>query len=190
MMKDVEKRLTEILKIDQIPVVKEFSNSTAAAVLILLVKVDDEWNIVFTRRTNGVRTHQGEVSFPGGSYEQGDKDLTSTALRETFEEIGVEPDCVKILGGLNPTKTISGYCVFPFIGILKSPPVFTMNHEEVERTFLVPVRWLMNDDNIYEKDHILNGQIVKKVIHFKDFDGEHLWGLTARMTKELVDLIK
>ncbi len=189
-MKDIEKELSLLLNSELIAEVQDNSRATAAAVLILLVKVNDDWNVVYTRRTNEVRTHQGEVSFPGGAFEIGDQTLADTALRETWEEIGVDPNCIKILGGLNPTKTISGYFVYPFVGILACLPGFKINREEVERVFLIPIKWLMDDNNTYEKDHILNEQIVKKVIHYRDFDGEHLWGLTARITQEVLALLK
>jgi 8-oxo-dGTP pyrophosphatase MutT (NUDIX family) len=161
----------------------------AAAVLILLVKIKSEWNIVYTRRTNGVRTHQGEVSFPGGAYEKGDLSMDQTALRETWEEIGVKPDCIKLLGGLNPIKTISNFMVYPYVGIMNCSPVFKINVDEVETVFLIPVNWLKDEANKYEQDHIIDEHTVRRVIHYVDYHGEHLWGLTARITQEILTIM-
>lgn len=161
---------------------------SAAAVLILLVKDDDDWKIVYTRRTTGVRTHQGEVSFPGGSYEKGDDTMVQTALRETFEEIGVEPECIRILGGLDPIRTISNFMVYPFVGIMECVPEFVINPDEVERLFMIPLKWLENHENFYEQDHLVENRFVRKVIHYHDYEGEHLWGLTARITQQLLEI--
>jgi peroxisomal coenzyme A diphosphatase NUDT7 len=163
---------------------------SAAAVLILLVKINQEWNIIYTRRTHAVSTHQGEVSFPGGAYEEQDQTLVQTALRETWEEIGIEEENIKILGGLDPVITITNYLVFPFIGMMKDLVDFKINENEVERVFLIPILWLKDRSNYYEQDHLINHSMVKKVIHYKDFKDEHLWGLTARITQQLLELME
>ncbi|PKO03544.1 MAG: hypothetical protein CVU43_02120 [Chloroflexi bacterium HGW-Chloroflexi-5] len=162
----------------------------AAAVLILLVKDSDEWKIVYTRRTKNVRTHQGEVSFPGGAYEPQDENTVQTALRETYEEIGINPDCITIIGGLEPIRTISNFVVYPYVGVMECLPDFVINLDEVERIFLIPLDWLTNPDNFYEQDHMVENQFFHKVIHYRDFEGEHLWGLTARITQQLLKISK
>jgi 8-oxo-dGTP pyrophosphatase MutT (NUDIX family) len=189
-MEDIEKILNKLLKPAESSKVPASSGESTAAVLILLVKENDEWSIVYTRRTNGVRTHQGEVSFPGGGYEKQDESFCQTALRETREEIGVDPNCIKILGGLDPTKTISNFLVYPFVGILTCQMEFTINPDEVERVFLIPMKWLMDQSNFYEREHKADQQVFRRVIHYKDYDGEHLWGLTARITQEVLALLK
>jgi 8-oxo-dGTP pyrophosphatase MutT (NUDIX family) len=166
------------------------ADASAAAVLILLVKLADNWNIVYTRRANGVRTHQGEVSFPGGAWEPGDGILAQTALRETMEEIGITPDCVTILGAMSTYRTITNYLVHPIVGILNCPMEFHLNLEEVERAFLIPIDWLAMSENYFEQDHTLNNNLVRRVVHYKEFDGEHLWGFTARVTQDILALIR
>lgn len=161
---------------------------SAAAVLILLVKENDDWKIVYTHRTTGVRTHQGEVSFPGGAYEKSDNTMIQTALRETYEEIGVAPECIRILGGLDPIRTISNFMVYPFVGIMECAPEFVINTDEVERLFMIPLKWLENPENFYEQDHLVENQFVRKVIHYRNYEGEHLWGLTARITQQLLEI--
>jgi 8-oxo-dGTP pyrophosphatase MutT (NUDIX family) len=188
-MDEIEKRLAGKL-LQNTKNIEEFTEiESAAAVMILLVNTENEWNIVYTRRTSGVRTHQGEVSFPGGAYEKPDLSLDKTALRETWEEIGVKPDCIRLLGGLNPIKTISNFIVYPFVGITNCSPVFKINIDEVETVFLVPVNWLKDDANKYEQDLIIDEHIVRRVIHYVDYHGEHLWGLTARITQEILALM-
>ena len=159
---------------------------SAAAVLILLVKDGGDWKIVYTRRTTGVRTHQGEVSFPGGAHEFYDADMVQTALRETHEEIGIKQECIKVIGSLDPIRTISNFIVYPIVGIMECNPDFVINHDEVDRVFLIPLSWLKNPENYYEQDHLVENQFVRRVIHYHNFDGEHLWGLTARITQKLL----
>lgn len=176
-----------------IPIRNEIPESSAeysaAAVLILLVEINAHWNILFTRRTNEVSTHQGEVSFPGGAFEKGDISLLHTAIREAKEEIGVDIDCVQILGRLGIHQTISRFSVYPFVGILTCEPIFDLNKAEVERVFLIPVDWLKDEKNFYMLDHDVYGHIVKNVLHYYDYEGEHLWGLTARITQELLEIL-
>ena len=186
-MDELEKRLSSLLNHDiSSPVAGEIES--AAAVLILLVKDSDEWKIVYTRRTTAVRTHQGEVSFPGGSYEKEDDTMVRTALRETYEEIGVAPECIRILGGLDPIRTISNFMVYPFVGIMECAPEFVINPDEVERLFMIPLKWLENPKNFYKQDHLIESQYVRKVIHYNNYEGEHLWGLTARITQHLLEI--
>jgi len=186
-MDELEKRLTRFLN-NNISIPTAGAIESAAAVLILLVKENDDWKIVYTRRTTGVRTHQGEVSFPGGAYENGDSSMVQTALRETYEEIGVALECIRIVGGLEPIRTISNFMVYPFVGIMECAPEFVINPDEVERLFMIPIKWLENPENFYEQDHLVETRYVRKVIHYHNYEGEHLWGLTARITQQLLEI--
>ncbi|PKN97185.1 MAG: CoA pyrophosphatase [Chloroflexi bacterium HGW-Chloroflexi-4] len=187
-MDELEKKLSQVLKSQTQVESVGGSFVNAAAVLILFVNVSDEWNIVYTRRTNNVRTHQGEVSFPGGAYEPEDASMVSTALRETYEEIGIKPECIRILGGLDPVRTISNFTVYPYVGILECEPTFLINFNEVERVFMIPLKWLTDPLNFYEQDHLVEQQFIRRVVHYNDFEGEHLWGLTARITQQLLEI--
>ena len=89
---------------------------TKAAVLIPLFLRNKSWNVIFTRRSQTVQDHKGQVSFPGGAFEWLDKDLEATALRETEEEIGISPEQIKILGRMNPFPSISNYLITPVVG--------------------------------------------------------------------------
>jgi len=93
-----------------------------AAVLVPLVRKDGEWHVLVTKRTQKVEHHKGQISFPGGAWEPGDADLKDTALRETYEEIGLSPESVQLLGVLDDCPTITGFAVTPFVGVI--PPSF------------------------------------------------------------------
>ncbi|MGD8625868.1 MAG: CoA pyrophosphatase, partial [Anaerolineae bacterium] len=89
-----------------------------AAVLIPLLYKEGEWHVAVTQRTHDVEHHKGQISFPGGACEPGDADLQATALRETWEEIGVPPETVEVLGTLDDFETISHFVVTPFVGVI------------------------------------------------------------------------
>lgn len=160
-----------------------------AAVLVPLLKKDGEWSLLFTRRADNLVDHRGEVSFPGGAVEKMDHDFVATALRETWEEIGLPPDKITILGSLHAFHTVSGYFLKPVIGVMDWPVDVRNNPGEVARTFCIPIRWLSNQNNWDDRPRKLqNGETVS-VIHYHLYEGEILWGITARITHELIKLI-
>jgi len=155
-----------------------------AAVLAPLVRQDDEWHLLFTRRTDHVESHKGQVSFPGGACDEGESTPEQTALREAEEEIGIRPGNVKILGRLANLITISYFRVTPVVGVVKWPTVFRVGEHEVARVFTIPLGWLANASNRWQFEI---GEKKRSVIAYHPYDGELLWGATARMT---VDLLK
>ena len=155
-----------------------------AAVLIPLVHDGSDWHILYTRRTQRVESHKGQVSFPGGACDEGETTPEETALREAQEEIGVDPAGVRVLGRLASLITITSFRVTPVVGVLHWPAVFRLNDNEVERIFTVPLEWLADAGNRWEFPFA--GQ-KRSVIIFHPFDGELVWGATARMT---VDFLK
>lgn len=186
--------LSEILKqkltpskIEATPFVEKFST---AAILIPLVMQEGDWHLLFTRRTHFVSTHQNEVSFPGGSYEPTDINLEKTALRETNEEIGISFEKINILGALPPLTTITGFSVYPFVAVMVWPTSMKINTCEVDSVFTIPLNWLMDDNNHYEEDYHNEKYGIRRVIHYKHYQGEHLWGFTANVVRELINLIK
>ena len=166
----------------------DFTDDThlkCAAVLVPLVWQDDEWHLLFTRRTVRVESHKGQVSFPGGACDEGETVPEQTALREAEEEIGLDPHNVRVLGKLANLITISHFRVTPVVGVIITwPTVFRVGEHEVARVFTMPLAWLANESNRWQFD--IPGR-KRSVIAYHPYDGELLWGATARMT---VDFLK
>jgi len=157
-----------------------------AAVLVPLVWHDNEWHLLFTRRTDKVESHKGQVSFPGGACDEGETTPEQTALREAEEEVGINPNDVKVLGRLTNMITISRFRVTPVVGIIKWPTVFRVGEHEVARVFTIPLGWLANSSNRWQ----FQIQDRKRaVIAYHPYDGELLWGATARMTVDFLNIL-
>ena len=150
-----------------------------AAVLVPLVFIVDEWHILFTRRTNSVDHHKGQVSFPGGRTDPEDKSQVATALRETYEEIGVKAADIQVLGSLGEYLTVSNYLVTPVVGILPWPYTFNIHTLEVERIFTIPLNWLADPNHHQE---MVRQETGRGFIAYLPYEGELLWGITARIT--------
>jgi 8-oxo-dGTP pyrophosphatase MutT (NUDIX family) len=157
-----------------------------AAVLIPLVWQDDEWHLLFTRRTDRVESHKGQVSFPGGACDEGETTPEQTALREAAEEIGINSDNVKVLGRLTNMITISYFRVTPVVGVIKWPAVFRVGEHEVARVFTIPLSWLADPMNRWEFER---PGTTRTLIAFHPYDGELLWGATARMTVDFLRVL-
>jgi 8-oxo-dGTP pyrophosphatase MutT (NUDIX family) len=160
--------------------------ATRAGVLVPLYIEGDELHAVFTRRREDLRRHPGEISFPGGRRDEGDADLSATALREAHEEIGLAPDRVELLGALQPTSTIAtGYAVYPFVGLLEPGQEWTLSAREVARVLELSLRAL--------RDGYRRQRLVRRGIPIRTDTyvvGEHLiWGATARILSDLFDRI-
>ena len=98
-----------------------------ASILVPLFCREDSWHVLFTRRTDFVNNHKGQVSFPGGAMEETDPDPLHTALRESFEEIGLKPEDVIVAGELGKVQSISGYLIYPYVGIIPWPYTFKIS---------------------------------------------------------------
>lgn len=150
-----------------------------AAVLLPLMRFDDQWHVLFTRRTDRVESHKGQVSFPGGACDEGETTPEQTALREAEEEIGVNPADVQVIGRLSRLITISNFRVSPIVGVIPFPYAFKIAGIEVARVFTIPLPWLANRSNYWEFSF---GNSDRSLIAYHPYDGELLWGATARMT--------
>jgi 8-oxo-dGTP pyrophosphatase MutT (NUDIX family) len=158
-----------------------------AAVLIPLVQDRDAWHILYTRRTHHVESHKGQVSFPGGGCDQGETSPEQTALREAKEEVGIDPLNVRILGRLPNMITITSYRVTPVVGVIGWPAVFRIGEREVERVFTIPLAWLADSSNRWELP--FPGR-QGTLIAYHPYDGELLWGATARMTVNFLEALR
>lgn len=162
----------------------EIRGTTEAGVLVPLYLDGDELHVVFTRRREDLRRHPGEISFPGGRFEEGEADLLATALREAHEEIGLPPDAVAILGALQPTATIAtGYAVYPFVGMIEPGMTWKLSAREVAEVIELPVAALRAG---YGRRRLLRRGLPIRTDTY--LVGEHLiWGATARIMTDLLE---
>lgn len=147
---------------------------------------------MFIRRaTNPRDRHSGQVAFPGGLWEPQDGNAESTALRETEEEIGVSRQAIRTLGYLGHYITIGNVWVSPIVGELGWPTSIRPDPTEVSRVFTMPLEWLAQPENSefrQRQDQRFSQSI--ETLYFKVYDGEMLWGATARMVAEFIRLLK
>ena len=134
-----------------------------------------------------MQSHKGQVSFPGGACDEGETTPEETALREVEEEIGMRPADVKILGRLSQLITISSFRVSPIVGVIPFPYAFKVASVEVARVFTIPLLWL-SDRNNYWEFSLRDSE--RSLIAYHPFDGELLWGATARMTVSFLKTIE
>jgi len=161
-----------------------------AAVLILLYDCEGEPHVVFTERTNHVEHHKGQISFPGGACDDSDDCLETTALRETYEEIGVRPEDVRILGQLDDMVTISNFRVTPYVGTISTEQEynFVLNDHEVEQVVRVPLNFLMDEQNMELEVRQHQGREV--LVPAFSYNGHRIWGATARMLHQFIELLR
>jgi 8-oxo-dGTP pyrophosphatase MutT (NUDIX family) len=166
------------------------SSPRPAAVLIPFLRKEDAWHILYTRRTNSLAEHSGQVAFPGGRREPDDLHAVNTALREAQEEIGLQPADVRLLGQLPEMVTITNYAVTPVVGLIPYPYEFRLERGEVSRVFTIPLAWLADPANREERLRNLPAPYEPiSVIYFHPFSGETLWGVSASLTVSLLKLI-
>lgn len=161
-----------------------------AAVLIPMVTIESAWHLLFTRRSDELTDHRGQVAFPGGMAEPGEQNAVDTALRETYEEIGVRPGDVRILGQLNDYVTVSDFRVTPVVGILPWPYPLRIQQTEVSRVFSIPLAWLGGPENWREEMYESQYGGVHPVIFYEPYEGELLWGITARITIDFLKVLR
>ena len=161
---------------------------TPAAVLILLNPIEDKWHFFLTKRTDNVEHHKGQISLPGGMLEKGESHKEA-AIRETFEELGVQSRDINIIGPLTPLYIpISNFKIFPFVGWLKSAPKLNIQSKEVSKVFSPSIYSLTDPKTKKIKDSILLGQKVQ--IPFFNLKNEVVWGATSMILSEFKKILK
>ena len=161
-------------------------NLIEAAVLIPIVERNNGLKVILTKRSNNLKQHPGQVSFPGGKSEKTDKSLVATALRETKEEIGINNKNVEILGQLSKHVTITGFKITPFIGRIRMGFSTEIQTSEVSEIFEVPLSYLSNPKNFRVESVKWKGK--KRFFYSIPYGPYYIWGATARILKNLADL--
>ncbi len=162
-----------------------------AAVLMPLYQERDIWHLLFTRRTEFVESHRGQVSFPGGAIDEEDENPTQAALREVEEEIGIRAEDIEVLGMLDALLTTTQYAITPVVGTFPWPYDLRLNRAEVASVFGVSLEWLADKNNleIRQREYPISGGSIP-VYYFKPYQGEIIWGATALLTITLLLLIE
>ena len=155
---------------------------TPAAVLLPLLVKDDELHILFTKRTQTVKAHKGQISFPGGVRDPDDESLLITALREAQEEIGLRSKDVEILGVLDPITTVTtGFLIYTFVGLIPYPYPFQLDAREVAEILVVPFNFLADDAHWSRRSYKAHNQPFRA--YFVTYGNYRIWGATARILK-------
>ncbi len=158
-----------------------------AAVLVPLFCKESEYYLVFTKRTQHVSTHKGQISFPGGVHDQTDTTLSDTALRETYEEIGISGESVEILGELDDFPThVSYFVISPFVGLIPWPCSFIKNESETAEILQVPISALLDSKTLGQGNEIVDNELVPTF--FYSYDDSIIWGATARILRQFLEI--
>lgn len=181
-----EKRIPELLEMnDKIHLAKQ------SAVLILLFPENDQLKAVFIKRSEYDGVHSGQIAFPGGSCEDTDNDFAATALRETFEEIGVEPEKIEIVGQLSDLYIPpSNFMVKVFVGYCAQKPEYSIDKKEVQSVIEIPVADFYTDNIIFEKEFGSGNRKFSIKAPFYKINDVEIWGATAMITSELLAVFK
>ena len=156
-----------------------------AAVLVGLVARAEGPHVILTQRTELLSDHPAEISLPGGRIEASDEGPAAAALREAFEEIGLPPEKTELLGCLPPYRTVTGFCVYPFVGWIEPPVEFALDEREVADVFEVPLSFVLDPANHLRESVLRDGE--PHGYYVLPYPGRRIWGATAAI---LVDLAR
>jgi 8-oxo-dGTP pyrophosphatase MutT (NUDIX family) len=161
---------------------------TSSAVIVPLFIKNNELCILFTRRTEKVKDHKSQISFPGGVREKGDRNLLHTAIRETREEIGLDPNDVHILGRLDDISTYTGYRISPFAGFIPWPCDFQVNEEEIEELISCPLSVLL-DPSLFSSEIRTHRGRKYMIYYFTVRPDTVIWGATAKILSQFLEIV-
>ncbi len=181
MILDIRKRLTDH-EPESLP--SEHLQRDRAAVLVPVVHDLDVPRLMLTERAGALDSHGGEVAFPGGKADDSDSSLIETALRETHEEVGLNPGDVEVIGELRPFISKFGLLVTPYVGLIPPNYNYTMNEAEIAAVFEVPIDYLLKDPRI--RTDIISRHGETHHVPAYDFEGFEIWGLTAMILREFL----
>jgi 8-oxo-dGTP pyrophosphatase MutT (NUDIX family) len=155
------------------------SDLMAAAVLIPIITREASLSVLLTERSPDLKHHAGQISFPGGRMDAADRDIRATALRETQEEVGIDPANVEIIGYLDPNPTVTGYAVTPVVALVDLQQELIIDPLEVKSAFEVPLPFLLDEGNQKSAEREFEGVMVP-IAEF-NFGQYRIWGATANM---------
>ena len=161
---------------------------TKAAVLIPLVLKEEGLSVLLTQRTNHLHDHAGQISFPGGRMDPGDQSPYDTALRESQEEIGLDPKRVEIIGHMPQYLTVSGYSVTPVVGLVQAQAEYVLDEFEVADVFEVPLSFLLDPAN--HQVRLWQSEQGGRRFYSMPYENRFIWGATAGMLRNLYHLLK
>jgi 8-oxo-dGTP pyrophosphatase MutT (NUDIX family) len=165
----------------------DLEHSGRAAVLIPLLRQGEDFCFLLTQRTHKVETHKGQISFPGGIQDDSDQNLLQTALRETWEEIGLASEGIHILGEFDEYLSITGLIVTPFAAWIRGPLNLAPNPDEVDEILRVPFSIFQDSHYLRVETRVRQG--VERKVYFYDFQGKEVWGLTAQIIRDFLGLV-
>jgi 8-oxo-dGTP pyrophosphatase MutT (NUDIX family) len=158
-----------------------------SAVLVPIFYKQGEYYLLFTKRTERVKTHKGQISFPGGTYEEQDGTLVNTALRECAEEIGLPAEAIEVLGELDDMPSITtNYLISPFVAAIPWPYQLKVAPMEVEEIIEAPISALLDKNCRRQETDTLNSQPI--TTYFYHYQGKVIWGATARILNQFLDI--
>jgi 8-oxo-dGTP pyrophosphatase MutT (NUDIX family) len=162
-----------------------------SAVLVPLRRRENAWEVLFTRRSARLADHRGQIAFPGGRAEAGDSSPLQTALRESFEEVGIPPASVQPLGVLDPVDTSSGFRIWPVVGVVASPVELQSETAEVVEIFWIPLAWLKMEGRWeWRSVNTEKNPDRRKAVFFKAYHGHVIWGATAAILVRLLRMLR
>lgn len=158
-------------------------NFLEASVLIPILTFKKDLEILLTKRSNNLKNHPGQIAFPGGKKDQSDRSPIETALRETQEEVGLNPKNVEIIASLPSHKTATGFVIKPYLGLINQPFSETLRQGEVDEIFTVPYEYILNEKNFSIHTRKWNGS--QRSYYVVPYGPYYIWGATARILLNL-----
>jgi 8-oxo-dGTP pyrophosphatase MutT (NUDIX family) len=185
MSDDLTGRIEALLKARTKNIIADWEMKPSSVLVPLYIK-EGEYHMLFTRRTDHLRNHPGQISFPGGRWEESDSSLLETALREAEEEIGLLREHVTLLGELDDMITVTQYRISPFVALIPYPYEFRLNEYEIERLIEVPVRQLLDPSILEVRIRTFFKSDIN--VYYYNIGPEPIWGATARIVKHFLEI--
>ena len=183
--------LIEALRVElahRTPLVQTIDGAMLAGVLVPLHFHDSAWHVILNVRSQHVSNHQGEIAFPGGKLEPADADMTACALRESWEEMGIKPEDVDVLGAMDATLTRTNFLIWPTVGVVPHPYEFLPDPREVAQVLEIPLHALLDGTAVRHEARLsADGTVLRRVAY--GHDGHLVFGATAWILSDLLGLI-